>query len=150
MEQHPIENIMHSTMTNIKDMVDVNTIVGDSVVMADGTVIIPVSRIGFGFVSGGGEYPGGGGGSGSSKSSPEYGKEPSHLPFAGGSGAGVSVSPVAFLVAGNGKVQLLPVETYSPLERVIDIVPGIVSDIRAMFCRDEAGNDTDDEDYDDD
>lgn len=136
MEQHPIENIMQSTMTNIKDMVDVNTIVGDSVVMADGTVIIPVSRIGFGFVSGGGEYGNGGNGK-TAQRSPEYGQEEGHLPFAGGSGAGVSVSPVAFLVAGNGKVQLLPVTTHSPFERIIDIVPAILSDIRSMMGKED-------------
>lgn len=145
MEQHPIENIMQSTMTSIKDMVDVNTIVGDSVVMADGTVIIPVSRIGFGFVSGGGEYLGEQGAK--APKALEYGQDAGRPPFAGGSGAGVSVSPVAFLVAGNGKVQLLPVSTHSPFERIIDIVPGIIDDIRSMFGKGKTGglNPEDDE-----
>ena len=56
MEGHPIENIMTTTMENIKEMIDVNTIVGDAVGTSEGTVIIPVSRVSFGFVAGGGEY----------------------------------------------------------------------------------------------
>ena len=56
MPGHPIENIMKTTMENIKEMIDVNTIVGDAVETADGSVIIPISRVSFGFVAGGGEY----------------------------------------------------------------------------------------------
>ena len=55
--QHPIEQIMETTLENLKQMIDVNTIVGDSMVMADGTMIVPVSKVNLGFVSGGGEYP---------------------------------------------------------------------------------------------
>ena len=56
MDKHPIETIMSTTMENIRDMIDVNTVVGDAVTPAEGTVIIPISRVSFGFVAGGGEY----------------------------------------------------------------------------------------------
>ena len=56
MDKHPIETIMSTTMDNIRDMIDVNTVVGDAVTPAEGTVIIPISRVSFGFVAGGGEY----------------------------------------------------------------------------------------------
>ena len=56
MERHPIENLMTTTMENIRDMVDVNTVVGDAIATADGSTVIPISRVAFGFVAGGGEY----------------------------------------------------------------------------------------------
>ncbi len=126
---HPIEDIMTTTMTNIKDMIDVDTIIGDSVVMADGTVIIPVSRVSLGFVSGGGEY------SCEKKkgADPALRQEVPAFPFAGGTGAGVSVNPVAFLVVSNGKVQLLPVESGTYLDRLLELVPGFCNDIKELL-----------------
>jgi sporulation protein YtfJ len=104
---------MNATMENIRDMVDVNTVIGDPVTANDGTTIIPISRVSFGFVAGGGEYeiPGkkqappqnGGGAAG-------QGGQPECLPFAGGAGAGVSVSPVGFLVVSSEQVRLLPAQ----------------------------------------
>lgn len=126
-QQHPLEGIMKTTMESIKEMVDVNTIVGDSVVMADGSVIIPVSRIGFGFVSGGGDYDTGGAAPRRTESSEQK------IPFAGGSGAGISVVPVGFLVAGNGRIQLLPVQTNNPLERLIDMIPDVLCTVKNMW-----------------
>lgn len=73
MERHPIESLMGTSMENIKDMVDVNTVVGDPVMAQDGSTIIPISRVSFGFVAGGGEYALAGAQTGA------YG-----LPFAGG------------------------------------------------------------------
>lgn len=129
---HPIEEIMTTAMTNIKEMIDVDTIIGDSVVMGDGTVIIPVSRVSLGFVSGGGEYT-----AGKKPSSDPQTRQPAltslPFPFAGGTGAGVSVSPVAFLVAMGGKVQLLPVESGSCMERILELVPGFCSDVKDLI-----------------
>mgnify|MGYP001078220982 CR=1 FL=1 len=119
-DQHPIENIMKTTMENIKDMIDVNTIVGDAVETADGSVIIPISRVSFGFVAGGGEYKG----EGNASQHPEE-----KLPFAGGSGAGVTVSPMAFLVVGKNKIKLLPINFNTPLDRIVDMIPRIFEDI---------------------
>lgn len=102
MPSHPIEGLMQTTMTSLKEMVDVNTIVGDAVHTGDGSVIIPVSKISFGFASGGSEF-----------SKPREKRETiveEKLPFGGGSGAGVSVSPVGFIVVGNDQIKLLTVD----------------------------------------
>ena len=99
MEKHPIESLMGVSMEQIKDMVDVNTVIGDAVQTQDGSTIIPISRVSFGFVAGGGEYAVSGAQAGA------YG-----LPFAGGAGAGVSLSPAAFLLVGNGQIRCIPVQ----------------------------------------
>jgi len=129
MEQHPIENIMKTTMENIKDMIDVNTIVGDAVETSDGTVIIPISRVSFGFVAGGGEYKEENGNS-RGKESESFEKD---FPFAGGTGAGVSVNPMAFLVVGNDQVKLLPIHFNSPYERVVEMVPQVLNEVQALL-----------------
>lgn len=130
MAGHPIENIMKTTMENIKDMIDVNTIVGDAVETADGNVIIPISRVSFGFLAGGGEYKDKD--SKQTKSSNENGSI-SVMPFAGGTGAGVSVNPIAFLVVGGEKIKLLPVNFNTPADRIVELVPQIVEDIQNML-----------------
>lgn len=106
MSDHPIEALMKTTMTSLKDMVDVNTIVGDPVQSPDGLVIIPISKVSFGFASGGTEFN-----TVVKKNKREdYSTEEEKLPFGGGTGAGVSVQPVAFLVVGNNQMKLLPVD----------------------------------------
>ncbi|HZW84183.1 MAG TPA: GerW family sporulation protein [Candidatus Deferrimicrobium sp.] len=118
---HPIEALMKTAMESIKEMVDVNTIVGDAVETPDGSVIIPVSRVACGFAAGGSEFDtGNSGNSGGEKGG-------TGLPFGGGSGAGVSVQPVGFLVVGQGNVRLLPVDSNGALfDRLIDAVPQII------------------------
>ena len=86
MEKHPIENIMAATLENIRDMVDVNTVIGEPIPTSEGSTIIPLSRVSFGFVAGGGEY--------AQKAQPSA----PTLPFAGGTGAGVTVQDVNQLV----------------------------------------------------
>ena len=125
MDKHPIENIMTTTMENIRDMVDVNTVIGDPVQAADGSTVIPISRVSFGFVAGGGEYECAG----------AKGETPDPLPFAGGAGAGVTVQPMGFLVCAEGQVRLLPAQVCGPLERVIELLPQAVSDVRTSLCR---------------
>ena len=102
MEHHPIESLMKTAMENLKEMVDVNKIVGDAVETPDGSVIIPISRVSFGFAAGGTEFEHQAEGNG--RNSPA----PTGLPFGGGSGGGVMVQPVAFLVAGQGQVGFSP------------------------------------------
>ena len=137
-----IQGIMGTTLENLKNMIDVNTVVGSPVVMSDGTTIIPVSKVSLGFLSGGGDF-----GPGCQCHTGRRG-EPApqlpELPFAGGAGAGVSVAPIAFLVAGNGKVQLLPVCCSSPYDRLIDMIPGIVSDVKEVINNQCADEDSDD------
>ncbi len=118
MSDHPIEGLMTTAMQSIKEMVDVNTIVGDAVQAPDGTVIIPISKVSFGFAAGGGDYSTDSGFSGE-----EGGKK---LPFAGGSGAGVSINPVAFMVCGQNHIKLLPVNVNSSVEKILDMVPDLV------------------------
>lgn len=119
MDKHPIETIMSTTMENIRDMIDVNTVVGDAVTPAEGTVIIPISRVSFGFVAGGGEY-------GLKTPQPTAGD----LPFAGGTGAGVTVQPMGFLVVKNDQVRLTPAQYYAPVDRVIEMIPPLLGDVR--------------------
>jgi len=101
-------------------MVDVNTVIGDAVETPDGSVIIPVSRVGFGFAAGGTEF----------EANEHDGEE---LPFGGGSGAGVSVQPVGFLVVGNNQVRLLPVSNNAIYDRLIDAVPQLMERVQDMF-----------------
>lgn len=117
MSDHPIEGLMTTAMQSIKEMVDVNTIVGDAVQAPDGTVIIPISKVSFGFAAGGGDY--------SSETKSEENKQ-DKLPFAGGSGAGVSINPVAFMVCGENHVKLLPVNINSSVDKILDLVPELV------------------------
>ena len=124
-KEHPVENLMKSTMENLKDMVDVNTVIGDSVETRDGTCIIPISKVTFGFASGGSEF------GTANSSSLEY-------PFGGGSGAGVTVKPVAFLVVRNNGVRLLPVEQDNTYDRIVDTVPQMVEMLKDFFNKSDS------------
>jgi len=136
-EQHPIEALMKTAMQSIKEMVDVNTIVGDAVQSPDGTVIIPISKVTFGFAAGGGEYNMSGGNGQeegrNDRDEDETQENAGELPFAGGSGAGVSISPVAFMVVGNGQFKLLPVSINSTVDRVLDIVPELLCKLEHLM-----------------
>ncbi len=127
MEDHPIQGLMKTAMENIKDMVDVNTIVGDPVETPDGTIIIPISRVSFGFAAGGSEFEGG----------ESEGKEKKEIsgghPFGGGSGGGVTVQPVAFLIVGNGQVRMLPVDRNAMFDRLLDLAPQLITQVQGMF-----------------
>ncbi|MEW6695828.1 MAG: GerW family sporulation protein [Bacillota bacterium] len=128
MAEHPIEGLMKTAMESIKEMVDVNTVVGDPVETPDGSVIIPVSRVACGFAAGGGEYAAGGNGRNQG--------EATGSPFGGGSGAGVSVQPMGFLVVGNGQIRLLPVDdSHALFDRLIDAAPQMLNQIQNMFNR---------------
>lgn len=137
-EQHPIEGLMKTAMESIKEMVDVNTIVGDAVQSPDGTVIIPISKVAFGFAAGGGEYSyvANDAESDNERSSDreEEGGKSGQYPFAGGSGAGVSINPVGFMVVGNGQIKLLPVNANSSVDKVLDLVPDLLCKIEEI-CR---------------
>ncbi len=127
MGEHPIEALMKTAMESIKDMVDVNTVVGDPVETPDGSVIIPISRVACGFAAGGGDY----------QINHGKGEEPKGTPFGGGSGAGVSVQPMGFLVVGNGQIRLLPVDNNVMFDRLIDMLPCIIDKMQAMCSKDK-------------
>lgn len=120
---HPIEGLMQTAMQSIKEMVDVNTILGDPVETPDGSVILPVSRISLGFAAGGTEYD----------VEQKRSESPSKFPFGGGSGAGISVHPVAFMVVGQGQVRLLPVDGTALYDRLIDLAPKLVDRVAGAF-----------------
>lgn len=115
MSEHPIQGLMGTTMEKIRQMVDVNTIIGNPITTPDGTTIIPVSKVGFGFAAGGSDFPS---------------KQPKDL-FGGGSGAGVSIQPLAFLVVSNGDVKILPMHTdgSTTADRVVNMVPELIQQI---------------------
>ncbi|CFX94088.1 Sporulation protein YtfJ [Syntrophomonas zehnderi OL-4] len=121
----PIEGLMKTAMESIKEMVDVNTVVGDAVETNDGTVIIPISQVACGFAAGGGEY--------------EFDNacKSTQLPFGGGSGAGVSVKPIGFLVVRMNDVRLLAVNGNGLAERVVDLAPQFIDKIEGIMQRKE-------------
>jgi sporulation protein YtfJ len=133
---HPIENIMKTTMENLKEMIDVNTIVGDAVETESGTVIIPISKVSFGFVAGGGEYNEDSqkvNSNGNENNKLSLNENINEMPFAGGSGAGVSVNPIAFLVVSEDKIKLLPVQYNSTVDRIVELIPTMVEEVQAII-----------------
>ncbi|KJS16730.1 MAG: sporulation protein [Peptococcaceae bacterium BRH_c4b] len=122
---------MKTAMESIKEMVDVNTVVGDPVETPDGTVIIPISRVACGFGAGGGEFESQGQGDGGQEEQAPF--------FGGGSGGGVSVQPVGFLVVGQGQIRLLPVDSNVIYDRLLDVAPQLLAQLQSM-CRRERHN----------
>lgn len=118
--KHPIEGLMQTAMESIRSIVDVNTILGDPVETPDGSVIVPVSRVSLGFAAGGTEYE------------VEEKKDQKGFPFGGGTGAGISVNPVAFLVVGQGQIRLMPVDSNATLDRLLDMAPRMFEQIQNL------------------
>jgi sporulation protein YtfJ len=145
MSDHPIEALMKTAMESIKEMTDVNTVVGDPVETPGGTVIIPISRVQCGFAAGGGEYEGGYEKSedGTIQKSSSSSKP---LPFGGGSGAGVSVQPVGFLVVSHDQIRFLPVDGNAVVDRMLDVAPHIISQIQGLFNKKDKKKCCNDED----
>ena len=124
--EHPINDLMGVTMEKIREMVDVNTIVGTPITCADGATIIPISKVSYGFASGGSDV----------------GPASSKQMFGGGSGAGVSVTPVAFLVVSNGNVRTVQlVEKVSAVDNVIASLPELVDKVAALIKKEKPGAD---------
>lgn len=121
LSRHPIEGLMKTAMESIKGMIDVNTVVGSPVSTQDGTTIIPISRVSFGFAAGGGEF----------WRPDRSGASPAGArPFGGGSGAGVSVRPMGFLVQRGDTVRMLSVEGGDMWDRLLEAGPQIVEQVQ--------------------
>ena len=124
MPEHPIEGLMNTAMNSIKDKIDLDTIIVKPIETSNNIVIIPISKVSFGFASGGSEFKG--------ETIDEYNKREKEesiqyrLPFGGGSGAGVSINPIAFLVVQSNCVKLLPVNHSSSVDRLLDYMPDLV------------------------
>ena len=115
-------DMMSSSMGKIREMIDVNTIIGDPITTPDGVTIIPVSKVSFGFASGGSDV----------------GAKTNKQMFGGGTGAGVSIAPIAFLVISGGNVRTIQlVEHVSPVDSAINALPDLVDRISALIKKDK-------------
>ncbi|MFX3625400.1 MAG: GerW family sporulation protein [Ectobacillus sp.] len=123
MAEHPIQALMTTAMQNLQKMTDVNTVIGDPIESPDGSVILTVSKVSFGFAAGGSEF----------------GKETNGKhPFGGGSGGGVSITPIAFLVVNSTGVKMLHLdENTHLLDKIIDLAPQAVEKVQEMFKKKE-------------
>ena len=112
----PISEILNVSLDNLKGLVDSGTVIGDPIVV-DGITIIPISKVSFGFASGGSELP---------TSKP-------NAPFGGGAGGGVSITPVGFLTISNGEVKMIQPQTANnPADRIVNMVPELIDKIEAL------------------
>ena len=118
-----LNEMMRGTMEKVREMVDTNTIVGQPITTPDGVTLIPISKVSFGFGSGGGDY----------------GKTPKEN-FGGGAGAGVKIDPVAFLVIKDGSTRVLPVAVppVSTMDRIVEMAPDIMDKVEKFFDKKEA------------
>ena len=111
-QNNPIEELMKTTLSNLKSIIDVNTIIGEPINNSFGAVILPISKVSIGLVSGGGEYNGR--------------KKQTNLPFAGGSGAGVSVTPIGFLAIINEVPNFIKIENRTNFDKLGDLLPELL------------------------
>lgn len=124
MSNGSIENLMGTTIEKIREMVDANTVMGDPITTLDGTVLIPVSKISYGFASGGADVP--------TKKSDTKGA------FGGGAGAGVTVLPLAFIVIKDGDAKMLQIQSYEDsADRIIGMAPELIDKVASLFKKDK-------------
>ena len=121
--RHPLSDMMGDNVTKIKDLVDANTVIGDPIQTPEGVTILPVSKIKVGYAGGGSDF-----------ATKNY---PANKPntFGGGSGVGVTVTPVAFLVIKGDSVRMLPVAepANGSLERLVEMLPGLIDQVSALM-----------------
>lgn len=119
MSDNKVSEMISETSENFKGMINSNSVVGEPMEMGDGTVIVPISKVSFGFGGGGSEFDS---------------KKESDALFGGGMGGGASVKAEAFLVINNGNVRLIPMDGgSSPLDKVIDLMPGIIDKVNGFM-----------------
>ena len=134
MSENLIDSLVEKTMIKIKEMVDVNTIVGTAVKINEGVTVIPISKLTYGFAMGGSEFP----------AKKEDKTNTGNFTFGGGTGAGVTVSPVAFLVINKDDIKLLKVEPCSTsLDKALDVLPSVLEKIKSCFKKDNKTKDKD-------
>ncbi len=125
MNEHPMKDVFDNLLQKLKELVSSETVIGEPLVMPDGTRIIPVSKAVFGFASGGLEY--------------DSKKQDNVCRFGGGSGAGLTVTPVCFLICKDGDVKMLQVaENVSGLERTVAQAPELIAQIKDIFTKDSS------------
>lgn len=123
MSDHPINSLMDTSMRKIKEMIDVNSIIGDPITAPDGTIIIPVSKVTYGFASGGSDLPT---------------KKENRDCFGGGSGAGVTIQPLGFLSIMKGNTKFIPIEKYDgAADRIVGMIPEAFDKISSFIKKDK-------------
>lgn len=122
--EHPIGSLMDTTMEKIKEMIDVNTVIGEPITSPDGTLIIPVSKVSYGFAAGGSDLPT---------------KKENKDCFGGGSGAGVTIQPVAFLTVYQGDVRLVSVDREEcTADKLVNMIPDVLKKVKGVFKKDKS------------
>ena len=118
-KKSPLRDVMNSTMEKVREMVDANNIVGAPITTPDGVTLIPISRVSFGFGSGGGTY---------GQTSERFG---------GGGGAGVKIDPVAFLVIKDGQTRMMPVAVpaTATVDRVLEMAPQLIDRVEGFVTK---------------
>lgn len=119
-KKNPLSELIHSAMDKVHEMVDTNTIVGQPINTPDGVTLIPISKVSFGFGSGGGDY---------GKAQPKG--------FGGGAGGGVKIDPVAFLVVKEGQTRVIPVAAppVTTVDRIVEMAPDLMDKAEKYFDR---------------
>ena len=120
---HPLSEMMSASMSKIREMVDVNTVIGDPIVTEGGATIIPVTKVSIGY-----------GGGGSDFATKNYPANRDNA-FGGGAGAGVSITPVAFLIVRGENVRMLPVAepASTSVDRLIEQLPDLIDKAQSFF-----------------
>lgn len=119
-QQHPIQELMASALQKMHDLVDSNTVIGSPITTEDGTTILPVSKISFGFVSGG----------------TDFANEKQKDLFGGAASSGASINPVGFLVIKDGNVKLVQLaEGGQTVDRVLNMVPGVIDKVEGFISK---------------
>lgn len=125
---NPVESILQTTMKELKSIVDVNTIVGNPIYGDGGAVVIPVSKVGLGFVAGGGDFP--------TCTVEESGRSTAadgKYPFLGASVVGVTITPKAFLCMRNGQSTLLLTDCDNSIDRLVQLIPNVANEVREIL-----------------
>ncbi len=140
--ENKLQDIIKTSLENIKNIVDANTVIGSPISLDNGTTIVPISKVSVGFASGGVDYSG-----------KQNGNNPQKLQnFGGGGGTGISVSPVGFLVIGkDGQVDMVnigdkaPADPVAQVANLLDRTPEIINKIKAVFTKDKSEDKAEDE-----
>ncbi len=133
MSEHPIEGLMITAMNSIQDMIDVNTIIGEPIETSNNVIIIPISKVSFGFAAGGSEFKGETSNDFKRREKENREELKTRLPFGGGSGAGVTINPIAFLIIQPDNVRLMPVNHTSSLDKLLDYIPDLIEKTNNMM-----------------
>lgn len=122
MEKRPVSDFISTTMEKVREMIDTNTVIGQPIKTDDGITLIPVSKISFGFAGGGSDFQ------------TKYSGNGKQDPFGGGTGAGVKVTPVAFVVIKEGSVRIMNIAppASGAADRLVEMIPDVIDKIEGM------------------